>query len=166
MSLKVISEKDNLLFSRKEVALNYEAKVVPSKVEVVKLISDKYKSKPELIRVQKIQGKFGSNVFVITADIYSNQEEFNRLIKKTKKELDEEKKAEEARKAEAEEAKRKVEEEKAAKEEAKKAEAEAKKVLVEESKEEVAEVSSEEEKVEGEMTPKGVPPIEEAGGKK
>jgi ribosomal protein S24E len=116
MSLEIISEKDNLLFSRKEIVLAYEVEKIPSKEEAKSLIADKFKSKPELVRIQKIEGNFGSNIFRIIVDIYSNQEEFNRLVKKTKKELEDEKKAEEAKKAAEEEARKKAEEESKAKE--------------------------------------------------
>lgn len=142
MSLKIISEKDNFLFSRKEVVLAYEAEKLPSNEEVRKLVADKFKSKPELVRIQKIQGKFGSTLFRIVADVYSSQEEFDRLVKKTKKELEEEKKAEEAKKAEEEEARKKAEEEAKAKEQAEKDSAEEK-----------------------EEAPKGVPSNPEAEGK-
>jgi ribosomal protein S24E len=136
MSLEIIYENKNPLFDRKEVALAYEAEKTPSKIEVIEMLADKFKAKKELIRLQKIEGKFGSNVFKITADIYGTQEEFNRLVKKTKKEIEDEKKAEEARKAAEEEARKKAEEEAKAKEEAAKAAAEEKNEGSEEKTEE------------------------------
>ncbi len=144
MALEVISEKDNLLFSRKEVALAYEAEKIPSKEEARDIIADKFKAKPELVRIQKVEGKFGSNVFRLVADIYSSQEEFNRIVNKTKKELEDEKKAEEAKRAAEEDARKKAEEEAKAKEEAEKAKAEEKK----EGSEEKSEENKEEEKKE------------------
>jgi ribosomal protein S24E len=144
MALEIISEKDNLLFSRKEVILAYEAEVIPSKEEARNLVADKFKSKPELVRIQKVEGKFGSNIFRIIADIYSSQEEFDRLVNKTKKELEEEKKAEEAKKAAEEEARKKAEEEAKAKEEASASEEKP----IEEKKEESSEEKSEDKKEE------------------
>lgn len=127
MEINVIREKENPLFSRKEVSLTVTADVTPSMAEARKIIAEKYSSDEDLIRVREIMGKFGSNVFSVVADIYSSKEEFNRIVKKTKQEL---KAEEEARKA-AFEAKK-------AEEEAKKAEEEAKKVEIEEPKEEEA----------------------------
>lgn len=124
MSIEIISEKENLLFSRKEVIIAGQFDSAPSKEEAKKIVADKFKSDSELVRIEKIEGKFGTNFFRIIADIYSSREEFNRLVKKTKKELEEEKKAEEARKAAEEEARKKAEEEAKAKEESEKAAAE------------------------------------------
>ena len=116
---KLISETKNELFGRIEVIATVDAKITPSHEEVEKLLSEKFKTNPENIKLKGINGKFGSNTFEIEANIYSSPEEKNKLeIKKgweTKREakLAEEKKA--AKKAE-EEAKAKAEEEKAAKE--------------------------------------------------
>lgn len=144
MSIEIVSEKENLLFSRKEIILAGEFDSAPSNEESKKIVADKFKADPELVRIQKIEGKFGTRIFRIIADIYSSKEEFNRLVKKTKKELDDEKKAEEARKAAEEEARKKAEEEAKAKEEAAKAESEGS----EEKEEEVSEDKKDEEKKE------------------
>ena len=122
VELNIIYEKENPLFSRKEVRLEVETSSVPSKEEAVKIVSEKYKVEPGVIRIRDVKGKYGVSLFSITADIYSSMEEFNRIVKKTKQEIEAEKKAiEEAKKAE-EEAKATAEAEKKAAEEAKKAE--------------------------------------------
>jgi colicin import membrane protein len=146
MSVEIVSDRENLLFSRREVILAGEFDSAPSKEESRKIVADKFKSDLELVRIQKIEGKFGTRVFRIIADIYSSKEEFERLVKKTKKELDDEKKAEEARKAAEEEARKKAEEEAKAKEEAEKA-------------------AVEEKKEEAEKAPEGVPSNSEAESK-
>ncbi len=125
MKVDIIDEKKNELFSRKEVVVKVETDVIPSKEEANKIIADKFSSDAELIRIIKIEGKFGVRSFTIFADIYDSKEEFFRVVKKTKQEIDAEKKAEEEKlkaEAEAKEAEKaaaeaaKVEEEKPAEE--------------------------------------------------
>jgi ribosomal protein S24E len=103
MSLKVINEKVNVLFGRKELELVYESDKIPSNFEVIDLIADKYKVNKTLVRVNQIKGRFGVSIVTIFADIYDNQESFKMYVKKTKQEVAAEKKAaEEKLKAEAE----------------------------------------------------------------
>jgi ribosomal protein S24E len=103
MKIEIIEEKRNDLFSRKELKINIEAEIIPSKEEVKKIITDKFHSNENLVRINKIKGKFGTHLFLIEADIYDSEKEFLRVVKKTKQEVEAEKKAEEERlKAEAE----------------------------------------------------------------
>lgn len=103
MEINIIEESRNDLFSRKEVKLGINADVIPSSSDSKKIISQKFSCDENLVRVRKIESKFGTNEFFIIADIYDSQEEFDRVVKKTKQEIDFEKKAEEERlKAEAE----------------------------------------------------------------
>lgn len=96
-------QKENPLFSRKEVVLQVQAEVVPSIVESKKIVAKEFSSKEDVVRIRKISGKFGAHIFSIVADVYDSLEEFNRVVKKTKQEVDAEKKAiEEKEKAEAE----------------------------------------------------------------
>lgn len=157
MEMKIIEEKENLLFSRKELRLEIEAEVTPSYVEVEKLISEKFSTDSENIKIDKIEGKFGVKKFLIIAKIYKSKEDKNNFEIKTKKQREAEKKeaAETAKKAKeekkkVEEEKKKAEEEKKAAEEAAKAEAEkpVEEKTEEASKEEVKEEPKEEEKTE------------------
>lgn len=110
MSLKVITETVNPLFSRREVRVAIEATKVPTKEEAAKLVADKFSTKAELVRVKEIQGKFGTTIIIIDSDIYDNEKEFESYVKKTKKELEAERKAlDDKRKAEAEAKKAKEE---------------------------------------------------------
>lgn len=113
MEIKILKEKENPLFSRKEVEVQVINNVTPTKEEAKRIISDKFSCDSNLVRIIKISSNFGSRKFIVYADIYSSLEEFNLLVRKTKKEIEEEKKALEARKAE-EEAKKAAEEEKKA----------------------------------------------------
>ncbi|MDA3836734.1 MAG: hypothetical protein PF542_03870 [Nanoarchaeota archaeon] len=124
MKKEIISQNENSLFSRKEVQVAITAELTPSTAESRNIIAKEFKTEADLVRIRKIDSKFGSKTFTIIADIYKSQEEFNRVVKKTKQEL---KAIEEAKKA-AEEAAKEAAEVKKAEAEAKKAEKEAAKV--------------------------------------
>jgi len=92
--MKIINEKENKLFNRKEIQINVESEVTPSHEETKKLISEKFSTKPENIRIKKISGKFGSKDFEISANIYSSEGEKNKIEIFSKKEAEQEKKPE------------------------------------------------------------------------
>jgi ribosomal protein S24E len=97
MEANILMERENPLFSRKEIILEITADVTLSKDEAKRVISEKFSSDESLIRIRVIKGKFGSRVFSVVADIYDSVNEFNRVVKKTKQEIEAEKKAEEER---------------------------------------------------------------------
>lgn len=177
MEIKIIEEKVNALFSRREVKVEVKTEVVPSQDEAKKIITEKFSCDENVVKIRKIEGRFGAQSFIITADIYDSKEEFLRVVKKTKQEIDAEKKAEEEKlKAEIEakaEAEKPVEEEtkeevveEAAPEGVPSTEgSEGKEEVEEEAKEETTEAESKEEKPVEEAS-KDVPPIEEVGGSK
>jgi len=84
-NIKVVEEKDNPLFKRREIELEAESHVTPSHSETEKLISEKFSAKAENIKIKKILGSFGSNIFRITANIYQSKEDKERTEKKQKK---------------------------------------------------------------------------------
>ena len=96
MKIKIISEKENALFFRKEIVLEIEADITPSKDKIMEIISERFKSDKNLVRVRKVDSKFGSNLFVVFADLYNSKESFEKVVKRTKQEL---KALEEAKKA-------------------------------------------------------------------
>ena len=101
MKTEIIDEKKNPLFNRKEIILEIESNAVPSHVEAEKIVSEKFKSSPDALKIKKIAGKFGSRVFKISANVYSSKEEKESIEAKSKKEKEAEKKsAEESKKAE------------------------------------------------------------------
>ncbi|HKL23587.1 MAG TPA: hypothetical protein VJ895_02445 [Candidatus Nanoarchaeia archaeon] len=121
MKIDNVEEKRNDLFSRKEVKVKVENEIIPSNEEAREVVSKKFSCDNDLVRINKIEGKFGTHLFFIYADVYDSKEEFQRVVKRTKQEIEAEKKAEEEKlKAEAE-AKAQKE---AAKEEANKSEEE------------------------------------------
>jgi ribosomal protein S24E len=109
MEFKPIIEKENLLFQRKEIEGTLLSEAAPSKVEVTKMLAEKYSSPEDTIIVETIEGRFGSQEFIIVAKIYKSKEILNSTETKTKKQREAEKKAEEdAKKAELEKAKEEI----------------------------------------------------------
>lgn len=108
--LKIIEEKENPLFKRKEIIAEMDAEVTPSNADITKKISEKYSKEEKAIKVYSIKGKYGRKNTTIKAKVYDSPEELNRIEVKTKKQREAEAKAaEEAKKAE-EEAKKKAKE--------------------------------------------------------
>lgn len=139
--MKILEEKENSLFNRKELKLEIESDVTPSHAEIEKLISEKFSADAEKIKINKIEGKFGVRKFLVLANIYNSKEDKENFEIKTKKQREAEKKARE------EEDKKLAEEKKKAQEEAKAA-AEAAKTEAEKPAEEKKEETKEEEKKE------------------
>jgi len=94
MQSKLIDEIENKLFNRKEIQINIEAEVTPSHKEAKELISEKFSTQLENIRIKKISGKFGTKIFTISANIYPSEEEKNKIEIFSKKEAEREKKPE------------------------------------------------------------------------
>lgn len=92
METQIINEKKNPLFNRKEIILEIESEITPSHVEAEKIISEKFSTSAELIKIKKISGKFGSQNFKISANIYLSKEEKEDIEAKTKKKKEAEEK--------------------------------------------------------------------------
>ncbi len=72
---KIIEERENPLFKRKEIKISIDAEVSPNRADVLNLLSEKFSVPADTIIIRKISGKFGSKNFTISADIYSSGEE-------------------------------------------------------------------------------------------
>ena len=68
--LKIINERHNSLFSRKEVIVEIKKEKAPKKEEVESIIAEKFSSSADAVKIDKIMSKFGSDIFTITARIY------------------------------------------------------------------------------------------------
>ncbi|MEK6875424.1 MAG: hypothetical protein AABX30_01960 [Nanoarchaeota archaeon] len=93
--IKIIQNKENPLFERKEIKFLIESSNTPTISNSIEIISEKFSSTPEKIRIHKIKGKFGRNSFLITADIYKTKEareKYDNTYKQEDKEKIEEKK--------------------------------------------------------------------------
>jgi ribosomal protein S24E len=85
MTLKIIKEKENPLFNRKEISFELFSEITPNRKEIVELISKKLGIPEENIKIKKIAGKFGSKDFIIETNIYESEEHKHKTEKKSKK---------------------------------------------------------------------------------
>ena len=85
MELKITQEKENPLFNRKEIQMSIEAEVTPSNLDIEKLISEKFSTQIENIKIKKISGKFGSKTFMVLANIYASKEDKEDIEPKKEK---------------------------------------------------------------------------------
>ena len=103
MDFKAAVETENPLFRRKEIEGTLHAEVAPSKVEVTKMLAEKYSVSEENIAVETIEGRFGAQEFIIVAQLYESKEAKEATETKTKRQRGAEAKAvEDAKKAEEE----------------------------------------------------------------
>ncbi len=86
MELNIKSEHQNLLFKRKEIVATLDAEITPSKVDVEKLISEKFSTSPEKFVLKYIKGKFGSKTFEVRANVYETEEDRQSIEVRKKKE--------------------------------------------------------------------------------
>ena len=86
MTLKIIEEKNNPLFGRKEIKAVIESEKTPSRVQILELLSKKFSASPETIKIRGIKGSFGVKSFNIEANIYQSKEEKEMIELKKKKE--------------------------------------------------------------------------------
>jgi len=98
MEFKIIKQEENHLFNRKEIQLEVKAQITPSRAEIQKIISEKFSVSIDNIKINKIDGKFGTDTFIIGASIYNSKEEKDKLEIKKKKEIEAEKKVAESQK--------------------------------------------------------------------
>ena len=114
MKTKVLQETENKLFSRKEINLeiDHNKSQTPSRAELYKFMSVKFKAPAEQIVLKKMKTGFGSNKSLAKFYIYDNAEVISKIENKHFAARRE--KAFEAEKKAAEEAKAKKAEEKAA----------------------------------------------------
>lgn len=91
MSLKILQERDNKLFNRKEVKATVISEITPSRANILEILSKKFNTSAENIKIKGIHGNFGKKDFSIEANIYSSAEEKNIVEIKKKKETAKEK---------------------------------------------------------------------------
>lgn len=97
--LKIISEKENPLFNRKEVNAVIKAKSSPKREEITDLLAKKYSTSWENVKIKGVNGSFGSEDFKVEANIYSSKEEKDKTEGTKKKDEEIKKKKEEEKKA-------------------------------------------------------------------
>lgn len=92
MEFKIIQEKENGLFKRKEIKIKVESIINPSRKQVMDFLVSKYSVQLENIKIKFIKGNFGSRIFDIEAKIYNSKDEKELIEVKKKKEKEIEKK--------------------------------------------------------------------------
>lgn len=99
MELKILDDKDNKMFNRREIKASTMLEKTPGREEVLKVLSEKFKTPEENIKIKGIHGRFGVKEFTIEANIYTSKKEKDILELKKKKEAEAEKRIEETKKA-------------------------------------------------------------------
>jgi len=84
-NFKIISERENPLYDRKEVEFTVDAEITPSREEVKKFISKKFSCGLEASRTKGIYGGFGSKTFTIKVNIYKSEEDKKSIEPKSKR---------------------------------------------------------------------------------
>lgn len=114
MNIKVIEEKENPFFERKELTLEltHEGAATPPKDRLLEEISSKYKVEKDFIVIDYIFSKKGVNKSIAKVKVYKKKPK----IKKKKEKIKEKPKEEEPKKEKPEKEKAKVKEKKIEKE--------------------------------------------------
>tara|TARA_Y100000310_G_C20670239_1_gene809859 strand:- start:1731 stop:2111 length:381 start_codon:yes stop_codon:yes gene_type:complete len=84
-NFKLIEERENKLFKRKEIKFEVQAEVTPSRIEVGKLITKEFSTTLDKVKIKKIHGKFGSKKFSVEFFIYETEDDKNKTESKRKK---------------------------------------------------------------------------------
>ncbi len=91
-NMKILAQRENPLFNRKEIEIVIETNIAPKISETEEFIAKEFSTSNENVKVKKVKGRFGSTNFTITANIYHSKEDKDKIEPKSKKEK---KKAEE-----------------------------------------------------------------------
>ena len=83
-TLTIIKEKKNPIFNRREIEVNAVFEISPKIKDAEELIGKKFSADSENVKIKKIKGRFGSNTFVITANIYNSKEDKDKIETKIK----------------------------------------------------------------------------------
>ncbi len=86
MTLKILEEKRNHLFKRKEIKAALDSETTPSRSHILELLSKKFSVSPEAIKIKAIKGNFGVRSFSVEANVYDSVEEKNAVELMKKKE--------------------------------------------------------------------------------
>ena len=91
-NFKIIKEKENSLFKRKEIQASVDADSTPSHLEVLNFISEKFSCPKENIKIKGILGGFGTQTFKLIINIYKSKQDKDAVELKKKREIENEKK--------------------------------------------------------------------------
>lgn len=85
-NLRTLKQRENPLFNRKEVEIIIETNIAPKTSETEGFIAKEFSTNQENVKIKKIKGRFGSNNFTITANIYHSKEDKDKIEPKSRKE--------------------------------------------------------------------------------
>ena len=86
MKLHLLNQKEEKLFSRKEVNFRVDfERVTPSKEELKKQISEHLKLDPELVKIEKADQKFGERSADVSVLVYNDKEIMKKIEVRNKK---------------------------------------------------------------------------------
>ncbi len=117
--MKIVEQKQNPLLKRQEVKILVESEKNPTYPEAKEVIANEFKGNKDNILIRKVKGKFGTNTFLVSAEIYETKEDKEKFAK-AEESTEGKEKSEES--AEQNEQKQKQQEQKEEKKEEEKAE--------------------------------------------
>ncbi len=85
-NMKILAQRENPLFNRKEIEIVIETNIAPKISETEEFIAKEFSTSNENVKVKKVKGRFGSTNFTITANIYHSKEDKDKIEPKSKKE--------------------------------------------------------------------------------
>ena len=86
MEINITEEKNNALFSRREIKGTVEAEITPSRAEILIALAKKFSVPEENIKIKGIRSRYGSKVFNIESNLYSSKDEKDAVEIQKKKE--------------------------------------------------------------------------------
>ncbi len=93
--IKIIEDEQNPLLERRRIKIIIEAEKNPTIQEATKKVAEQFKTAEENIAIKQVKGKFGRNTFLISANVYNNKENKEKIEPKPKKKKGEQEKKEE-----------------------------------------------------------------------
>lgn len=84
MELKLVSEKDNPLFDRKEIVYTAASSPTPSRDKVAEAVSKEAKCAADCVIIDKIQQRFGQKRVTVYAKVYKTAEAAKKVERKYK----------------------------------------------------------------------------------
>lgn len=80
----ILEEKANPLLKRRELKISIVSNIAPKIQEAATIIADKLSIPLEAVKIRKIQGRFGSNNFIILSNVYLSKEDKDKIEPKQK----------------------------------------------------------------------------------
>jgi ribosomal protein S24E len=86
MEVKILKEKTNPLFHRKEIELLVSVDATPKTKEAEEIVANQFSSNSENVKIKKIHGNYGIKKFTIAANVYGSKESKDKTEIKPSKE--------------------------------------------------------------------------------